>query len=160
MEILFLVIVILSAVLTVLLVMMQDEQGEGIDSIFGGGGGNTAFGSRSGNVLTRITTVLAIIFFASTLALALVNRTPREDATLNKALQEQKGGNSASTWFVPITKAESDQITEDKSLLLNMGNEENGTEAATTDVTAPTDETAPTGETAPGTTDTQPESNP
>ena len=50
--IVLLVILVISAVLLVLVVLVQDEQGEGIGGIFGGGS-NTAFGSRSGNVLTR-----------------------------------------------------------------------------------------------------------
>ena len=50
--IVLLVIMAISAVLLVLVVLVQDDQGEGIGGIFGGGS-NTAFGSRSGNVLTR-----------------------------------------------------------------------------------------------------------
>jgi preprotein translocase subunit SecG len=140
MEILFLIIVILSAALMIALIMMQDEQGEGLGGMFGGGS-NTAFGSRAGNVLTRITTVLAIAFFAGTLVLALINRTPKEDALLDKALQTQKSG-QASTWFVETgSTTAKDQVTEDKSLLLDLGKTEAPNSTATA---APQSTPAPT----------------
>jgi preprotein translocase subunit SecG len=129
MEILFLIIVILSASLIVLFIMMQDEQGEGVGGMFGGGS-NTAFGSRSGNVLTKITTILAVIFFAGTLVLALINRTPKEDSTLDKALQTQKGG-QASTWFVQTATKSTDKVSDDKSLLLDMSQLESKDSAVT-----------------------------
>jgi preprotein translocase subunit SecG len=43
--------------------------------IFAGGSGS-AFGSRSGNVLTRATTVLGALFLILSLGLALLNRSP------------------------------------------------------------------------------------
>lgn len=70
--ILLLVVFIISAVLLILIVMIQDEQGEGIGGLFGGGS-STPFGSRSGNVLTKVTSVLGAIFIVVALALALVN---------------------------------------------------------------------------------------
>jgi len=60
-----------------MLVLVQNDEGGGIGGMFGGGA-NTAFGSRSGNVLTRATTVLGSLFLIISLGLAFLSRT---DAT-------------------------------------------------------------------------------
>ena len=73
--IVLLVFFIMVAILLVLMVLIQSEEGEGLGGIFAGGSG-TAFGSRSGNVLTRITTVLGVLFLVISLGLALMNRGP------------------------------------------------------------------------------------
>ena len=92
-----LVIMAISAVLLVLVVLVQDDQGEGIGGIFGGGS-NTAFGSRSGNVLTRLTAVLAAIFLITVFGTAWVNRSPTAGNVLSKARQEALSGGSNSWW--------------------------------------------------------------
>ena len=73
--IVLLVFFILIAVLLILLVLVQNEEGDSLGGIFAGGSGS-AFGSRSGNVLTRATTVLGALFLIISLGLALLNRTP------------------------------------------------------------------------------------
>jgi len=70
-----LVFFIINAVLLVLLVLIQNDEGGGLGGIFAGGS-NTAFGSRSGNVLTRATTVLGALFLVISFSLALLSRTP------------------------------------------------------------------------------------
>jgi len=71
----FLVLFVVVAILLVLLVLIQNEEGDSLGGIFAGGSGS-AFGSRSGNVLTRATTVLGSLFLIISLGLALLNRTP------------------------------------------------------------------------------------
>ncbi|MDR2111287.1 MAG: preprotein translocase subunit SecG [Spirochaetaceae bacterium] len=70
-----LVFFIIAAVLLILVVLIQNEEGDSLGGIFAGGSGS-AFGSRSGNVLTRTTTVLGVIFLVLSFSLALINRTP------------------------------------------------------------------------------------
>jgi preprotein translocase subunit SecG len=70
-----LVFFIIIAVLLVLLVLVQNDDGEGLGGIFGGGS-SSAFGSRSGNVLTRATSVLGGLFLVISLGLALLSRIP------------------------------------------------------------------------------------
>jgi len=60
-SIVLLVFFIIIAILLVLMVLIQNEEGDGLGGIFAGGSGS-AFGSRSGNVLTRTTTVLGSLF--------------------------------------------------------------------------------------------------
>ncbi len=56
-----------------LVVLLQQGKGGDIASAFGGSSSQTAFGARSGaTLLTRATTVLAVLFMLSALALAIV----------------------------------------------------------------------------------------
>ena len=94
-----LVILIISSLLLVLVVLVQDDQGEGIGGIFGGGS-NTAFGSRSGNVLTRFTAALAAVFLFCCFGLAWINRTPTAGDVVSKARQAALNGTSQQSWWV------------------------------------------------------------
>ena len=73
-SVILLVFFVIIAVILVLLVLIQNEEGDGLGGIFAGGSG-TAFGSRSGNVLTRTTSVLGALFLIVSLGLALLSRT-------------------------------------------------------------------------------------
>ena len=74
-SVVLLVFFVITAVLLVLLVLIQNEEGDSLGGIFAGGSGS-AFGSRSGNVLTRATSVLGALFLIISLGLALLSRTP------------------------------------------------------------------------------------
>ncbi|MDR1869974.1 MAG: preprotein translocase subunit SecG [Treponema sp.] len=74
-SVVLLVFFVIIAVLLVLLVLIQNEEGDSLGGIFAGGSGS-AFGSRSGNVLTRATSVLGALFLVVSLGLALLSRTP------------------------------------------------------------------------------------
>jgi preprotein translocase subunit SecG len=73
--VILMVFFVIIAVLLILLVLIQTEEGDGLGGIFGGGSGS-AFGSRSGNILTRSTSVLGALFLIVSLGLALMSRTP------------------------------------------------------------------------------------
>jgi preprotein translocase subunit SecG len=74
-SIVLLVFFVIAAILLILLVLIQNEEGDSLGGIFSCGS-SSAFGSRSGNVLTRTTTILGAIFLVLSLGLALINRTP------------------------------------------------------------------------------------
>ncbi|MDR3138293.1 MAG: preprotein translocase subunit SecG [Treponema sp.] len=74
-SILLLVFFVIIAALLIFLVLLQNEEGDNLGGIFAGGSAS-AFGSRSGNVLTRMTTVLGALFLIISFGLALINRTP------------------------------------------------------------------------------------
>ncbi|MCL2704920.1 MAG: preprotein translocase subunit SecG [Spirochaetaceae bacterium] len=87
-SILLLVIFVIACLLLVLMVLVQNEQGEGIGGIFGGGS-STPFGSRSGNVLTKFTSILAAVFLLTSFGLAWVNKTSDKSDILGAAYKQQ-----------------------------------------------------------------------
>jgi preprotein translocase subunit SecG len=95
--ILLLVVFIIVALLLILLVLVQNEEGDSLGGIFAGGSGS-AFGSRSGNVLTRTTSILGALFLVLGLCLALINRTP-SGTGVEKAGLEQRAGQD-NDWFL------------------------------------------------------------
>ena len=56
----------------ILLVLIQKGRGGGLASAFGGAGGNTAFGSKTGDVLTWATSVVFGIFLVLAITLNLL----------------------------------------------------------------------------------------
>lgn len=82
-----LVVHVITCLLLILIVLMQRPKSEGLGTAFGGGVTDSLFGSGAGNVLTKITTWLGIVFFATTITLALLygRHGPKKD--LIKALQ-------------------------------------------------------------------------
>jgi preprotein translocase subunit SecG len=78
----------IASVILILLVMIQDDQGEGLGGLFGGGS-TTPFGSRSGNVLTRFTGIVSTVFFVVCLVIGLVNRSHELGAIKQESKDEQ-----------------------------------------------------------------------
>src|SRR5436190_4917133 len=56
----------------ILLVLIQKGRGGGLASAFGGAGGNTAFGSKTGDVLTWATSVVFGVFLVLAITLNLL----------------------------------------------------------------------------------------
>ena len=69
---LFIVILVLSCFLLIGLVLLQRSKNEGLGLAFGAGAGESLFGARAGNVLSRATVLLGIVFMASTLILGVL----------------------------------------------------------------------------------------
>jgi preprotein translocase subunit SecG len=81
--ILFLII----CVFLILLILIQKGRGGGLASAFGGAGGNTAFGSKTGDVLTWATSIVFGIFLLLAVALNLLanqvgNAPPKNSAAV------------------------------------------------------------------------------
>jgi preprotein translocase subunit SecG len=72
--ILFLTVVhVLVCLILIVTVLLQRGKGAEIGAVFGGGGSSTVFGSRgAGNFLSRLTTGAAVVFFATSLTLAIL----------------------------------------------------------------------------------------
>lgn len=66
------VVEILSSLLLIGAILLQKPRGQGGGLAFGAGMGESLFGSQAGNVLTRSTVVLAVIFLVNTTLLALL----------------------------------------------------------------------------------------
>jgi preprotein translocase subunit SecG len=91
--IVLLVVFVIICVLLVGIVLIQSEEGGGMGGLFGGAG-SQAFGSRSGNVITRTTYILVALFFVTTFGLAFINKAPtvrpiRPDAAGTETQTEQ-----------------------------------------------------------------------
>jgi preprotein translocase subunit SecG len=71
-----LVLFVIVAILLILLVLVQNEEGDSLGGVFAGGGGS-AFGSRSGNILTRTSSVLGGLFLVLAFVMALLTRSPQ-----------------------------------------------------------------------------------
>jgi preprotein translocase subunit SecG len=96
-SIVLLVFFVIIAVLLVLLVLVQNEEGDNLGGIFAGGSGS-AFGSRSGNILTRATSVLGALFLIVSLSLALLNRS-KGGTGVESAGLELSGEASDTNWL-------------------------------------------------------------
>ena len=69
----FLIMVeVISGLLLIGAVLIQKTRSQGMGMAFGSGMGESLFGAGVGNVLTKITVVLAIVFLANTTLLALI----------------------------------------------------------------------------------------
>ena len=55
-------LVLIVSLLLIFLVLIQRGKGGGLAGAFGGAGGSSAFGSRAGDLFTRITLVLAAVW--------------------------------------------------------------------------------------------------
>src|SRR5690554_1721918 len=98
--ILLMVIFVVSSLLLIVVILLQDEGGEGLGGIFGGGG-SAQVGNRSGNILTRVTSVLAAVFLISSSGLAWLNRTPNTgDVEAAARRLEAQSGNTSVQWWV------------------------------------------------------------
>lgn len=98
-SIILLVLFVIVALIMMFIVLIQDDQGEGIAGMFGGAG-TTPLGSRSGNVLTRFTSILGALFLFGAFALAWLNRTPEYSNLEAKARIERLQQSENSDWWV------------------------------------------------------------
>ena len=72
---LLLVFNVITAIIIVVLILLQKGKGADMGSAFGAGASGTMFGSKgSANFLSRSTAVLATVFFITSLTLAYLNK--------------------------------------------------------------------------------------
>jgi preprotein translocase subunit SecG len=96
----FLIVVeaLISALLIGVIFLQKSKGGMGGSAFGGGGVGEAIFGSRMGNVLTKATVVLAVIFLTNTVLLTML--TARRDSV----------GGSVTDGVVPATVPASDPL--------------------------------------------------
>ena len=104
MKILLVSFTVLSSLLMVGLILLQQGKGSGLGSAFGGGAQGGLWGqSGRSNFLSRTTAILATVFFLSSLTLSLFLGEGRDSKV------EEILGNSA----VPAIERQSDKSDED-----------------------------------------------
>jgi preprotein translocase subunit SecG len=80
----------------VLLVLIQKGRGGGLAGAFGGAGGNTAFGAKTGDVLTWATSIVFALFVALAVILNLVcNRMGNQSQASVQQTQQVPAGPTA-----------------------------------------------------------------
>ena len=67
-----LIVEVLAAFLLVVVILAQKSKDQGLGMAFGSGMGESLFGSRAGNVLTRMTITLATVFMLTTIVLGVL----------------------------------------------------------------------------------------
>ena len=128
-----LVFFIIVALLIVGLVLLQNEEGDSLGGLFSGGS-NSAFGSRSGNVLTKATYTLITLFFVVTFFLAWLNKSPG-DSGLQKDAQLQQAETATEWWKTGETTESSSTDTSEAQT--PAASDANGTSGAENPDTAP-----------------------
>ncbi|MEN7973614.1 MAG: preprotein translocase subunit SecG [Verrucomicrobiota bacterium] len=80
---LFIVVEALCGLMLIGLILLQKSKSEGLGLAFGAGAGESLFGARAGNVLSKATVILGIVFMANSLFLGVLF------AQKDKTLMEQ-----------------------------------------------------------------------
>ena len=85
-----LIVEVLAAFLLVVVILAQKSKDQGLGMAFGSGMGESLFGSRAGNVLTRMTVTLASVFMATTILLGILfaHRSSGSGSVMERADRE------------------------------------------------------------------------
>lgn len=83
-RVLLILIEVVSCLLLVGVILLQKSKSEGLGLAFGSGMGETLFGSRAGNVLTKITVTLALVFLANTALLGVIFTHQTETSIIDR----------------------------------------------------------------------------
>jgi preprotein translocase subunit SecG len=77
--------------LLILVILVQDPRGGGLAGVFGGPGGASAFGTKAGDIFTKITIALGVAFFIIVILLgkAMVPKSVVERVTSPAATSEE-----------------------------------------------------------------------
>lgn len=67
------------------LILLQKSKNEGLGLAFGSGGGDSLFGARAGNVLTKATVVIGCVFLLNTLVLGIMFAGSASESLMDKA---------------------------------------------------------------------------
>lgn len=67
------------------LILLQKSKSEGLGMAFGGGGNDSLLGARAGNVLTKATVWIGLLFLANTLVLGMLFAGSAEESLMDSA---------------------------------------------------------------------------
>ncbi|CAH0532710.1 Protein-export membrane protein SecG [Vibrio stylophorae] len=106
-----LVVYLLAALALIGLVMIQQGKGADMGASFGAGASNTVFGaSGSGNFLTRMTAIMAIIFFVVCLVIGNLSAGHGDDRS---SIEQQLENNQpVAEQTAPAAPVNTDQVPQ------------------------------------------------
>lgn len=104
-SIILLVLFVISALVLIFLVAVQDEKSQGLGGIFGGSSDST-FGTGSSKFLTKVTSIMAIAFVVLALLVGITSRSNTSDSLVEAAATSQ-----SSAWY-DSGSASSADVTE------------------------------------------------
>jgi len=127
-----LIIYLVVSIALVGIILLQQGKGAEMGASFGAGGANTVFGAAgSGNALTKTTTILAILFFATALSISYINSAPEvvvdeifdeapavEQKSIESQLPTDSQGSGLDAELPPVEeveKAASDKLEDVKA---------------------------------------------
>ena len=105
-----LIIYLVVSIALIGIILLQQGKGAEMGASFGAGAANTVFGAAgSGNVLTKSTTILAILFFAIALSISYLNSEPAStvDAVLDETAGQVEGTQQATSVEAEVPTTES-----------------------------------------------------
>ena len=123
-----LVAFVIICVLLILLVLVQNEDSNGMGSAFGGGQ-STAFGAKSGSVLKKTTGFLVALFFIVTFLIAVFNK-PSKAEDLSETVKQLQGEaaeeQETNSWVKDIIGEDADSAEAETSeaVIESAGTEE------------------------------------
>jgi len=92
MFILFVTLHILASIVLIMVVLLQSGKAGDLASAFGGAGTQTAFGARAGTtLLSKATTVCAVVFMLTSLALSITYLTGSHGGSIMQGVKDQPG---------------------------------------------------------------------
>jgi preprotein translocase subunit SecG len=96
-------VMIFTCLLLMVVILLQRGRGGGLAGAFGGAGGSSAFGAKTGDVFTWITVVVAGVFILLSIAGTFVFDQSRTAAPRAVAVSEGTGAAGTPTESEPIT---------------------------------------------------------
>jgi len=85
------------------LILLQKSKSEGLGMAFGGGGNDSLFGARAGNVLTKATIGIGILFLVNTLVLGMLFSGSATQSLMDKVVQEAPAPLQQEMPVAPVT---------------------------------------------------------
>ena len=84
------------------LVLLQKSKSEGLGMAFGSGGNDSLFGARAGNVLTKATIGIFILFIANTLLLGILFAGSAKESLMDQAVLDVAAPVSQPAPIIPV----------------------------------------------------------
>lgn len=150
---LLIIVHIFVSLVLILVVLLQSGKGGGMGATFGGASQQIFGGRGAGNFLARVTTVMAIVFFLSSLVLSMMGS--RERSVVEDALKSKKDAEATDTVEAGAGIEDAAEPTEETSS--SQPPTEGGDETATPEGEAPAPPAEETTDAAPAEGENKPE---